>query len=174
MSCVSFSIVKSFARLELIPAVDGLRLRYLPVAPAGANGAEVKPELDVHIPLEAIGGLWTAARAFSNCVECLDETIILGAPEGEVIIKLYRDKPKGERGSLTGQEVCWLRLVTGRGEEERRRIKLGPRDLLSIDLACQAVLTMYSSGPLLEKIVPVRNTTIKHHSELLNDHDRAA
>ncbi len=173
MAAVFFSIVKSFARLELVPATDGLQLRYLPVASNGSQ-VEVKPELDVHIPLEAVGGLWTAARAFSNCVECLDETIILGSPDGEVIIKLYRDKPKGERGGLTGQEMCWLRLVTGRGEEDRRRIKLGPRDLLSVDLACQAVLSLFSTGPLAEKIVPVRTTFIKQHSELLSDHDRAA
>ena len=98
------------------------------------------------IPLDAVGGLWATTRAFLYGVESLDENIILQGDEkseqSDILIKLYRDKPRGEQGRLTGEELCWLRLVTGRTEEERRRIKLGPRDLLSIELACNAVLAI--------------------------------
>ena len=52
-------------------------------------------------------------------------------------------------GALSGEEVSWLRIVSGRSEEERRRIKLGPRDLLSIELACNAVLSL-SVSPLYQ------------------------
>ncbi len=52
------------------------------------------------------------------------------------------DKPTGQNGRLSGEEVCWLRIVTGRTEEERRRLKLGPKDLLCLELACNAVLVL--------------------------------
>jgi hypothetical protein len=83
-------------------------------------------------------------------VESLDENVIIqGAgndeEQSDILVKLYRDKPRGQHGKLSGEEVCWLRLVTGRSEEERRRIKLGPRDLLCIELACNAVLVLAGS-----------------------------
>ena len=62
-----------------------------------------------------------------------------------------RDRPKGAQGSLSGEEVSWLRIVSGRSEEERRRIKLGPRDLLSIELACSSVLAL-SSSPIFQGV----------------------
>ncbi|MCB9030761.1 MAG: hypothetical protein H6619_06885 [Deltaproteobacteria bacterium] len=141
---ITFSISKSFGRLDLIPTKDGLKLWYAPV-----NNGEMQPDaigaVDLDIPLEAIGGLWATARAFLYGVESLDENIILRGTEGDILVKLYRDKPKGQNGRLSGEEVCWLRIVTGRSEEERRRIKLGPRDLLCIELACNAVLVHSTS-----------------------------
>lgn len=146
-SGITFTISKSFGRLELIPGAQGLKLWYEPVV----NG-EVQPEgagaVDLTVPLEAIGGLWATARAFLYGVESLDENIIMRGKDGDILIKLYRDKPKGANGRLNGEEVCWLRIVTGRTEEERRRIKLGPRDLLCIELACNAVLVHSSSTGL--------------------------
>ncbi len=138
-----FNINKSFASLQLVPLPQGLRMCYMPKK-EGYVVTEHKGFLDIVLPLEAISGLWATARAFLYGVEALDENIILqgGANEGDVLIKLYRDKPRGPRGKLTGDEACWLRLVTGRDEEERRRIKLGPRDLLSLELACQSVLAL--------------------------------
>ncbi|MCB0318856.1 MAG: hypothetical protein KDD56_08870 [Bdellovibrionales bacterium] len=141
----TFTISKSFGNLQLIPEKDGLRLYYTPLK----NG---EPQLDdpgflnLMIPIEAVGGLWATTRAFLYGVESLDENIILqgNADKGEsdILIKLYRDKPRGQQGRLSGDETCWLRLVTGRTEEERRRIKLGPRDLLCIELACNSVLSV--------------------------------
>lgn len=143
---VTFFINKSFASMQLIPEPSGLRISYIPIV----NGTEDTSDagyLDMVIPLDAVGGIWSTARAFLYAVESLDENIILqGDPknneDADILIKLYRDKPKGENGKLSGEETCWIRLVTGRSEEERRRIKLGPRDLLSIELACSSVLSV--------------------------------
>ena len=142
---LSFFINKSFGNLQLVPEAEGLRLLYVPVV----DGREV-PEstgfLDLLLPLEVIGGIWATARAFLYNVEALDENVVFkGADEGgdsDILIKLYRDKPKGQHGQLTGEETCWLRLVTGRSEEERRRIKLGSRDLLCLELSCNTVMTL--------------------------------
>ncbi|MFN8391973.1 MAG: hypothetical protein U0136_16910 [Bdellovibrionota bacterium] len=144
MDKMHFSIAKSFGRLQLIPESNGLRLWYIP----NVNG-QLAPDsvgaCDILLPLEAVGGLWATARAFLYGVESLDENIIIRAPEGDVLVKLYRDKPKGSQGSLSGEEITWLRIVSGRSEDERRRIKLGPRDLLCIELACNAVLVLSAS-----------------------------
>ena len=142
---ITFSIVKSFGRLQLIPEAEGLSLCYVSIVD-GVENKEAEGYLNLMIPLDAVGGLWATTRAFLYGVESLDENIILQGDEkseqSDILIKLYRDKPRGEQGRLTGEELCWLRLVTGRTEEERRRIKLGPRDLLSIELACNAVLAI--------------------------------
>lgn len=142
---VTFSINKSFGKLQLVPEPLGLRLYYIPIVDnqevPGAPGS-----LDLLIPIDAIGGLWATSRAFLYEFESLDENVILqGADEdgeSDILIKLYRDRPKGMQGRLNGEETSWLRIVTGRSEEERRRIKLGPRDLVCIELACSAVMTL--------------------------------
>jgi hypothetical protein len=142
---ITFLINKSFGSLQLIPEAEGLRMCYTPII----NGVEDPKSLgylNLLLPLDAVGGLWATARAFLYAVESLDENVILQGQESEgqsdVLIKLYRDKPRGQHGKLSGEEVCWLRLVTGRSEEERRRIKLGPRDLLCLELACNSVLVL--------------------------------
>lgn len=141
---ITFSINKSFGNLQLVPERDGLRFYYVPIV----NGAETQNHpgfLNLLVPLDAIGGLWATARAFLYGVESLDENVILqgagntASGESDVLIKLYRDKPRGDQGKLAGDENCWLRIVTGRSEEERRRIKLGQRDLMALELACSSV-----------------------------------
>jgi len=148
MDRVNFTVVKSFGRLHLIPDIDSLRLWYVP----NVNG-QLAPEsigaCDIAIPLDAVGGLWATARAFLYGVESLDENIIIRKEDGDILIKLYRDKPKGTQGALSGDELCWMRIVSGRTEEERRRIKLGPRDLLCIELACSSVLAL-SASPIYQ------------------------
>jgi hypothetical protein len=143
---ITFLITKSFGRLQLVPESSGLRFVFTPVVEN-----EPRPDnlgfIDVLVPLDAVGGLWATARAFLYEFESLDENIILSKTEvsddnNDILVKLYRDKPHGEGGRLTGNENTWLRIVTGRTEEERRRIKLGARDLLSIDLACSAVMSL--------------------------------
>lgn len=155
MERMHFTIAKSFGRLQLIPEPDGLRLWYIP----NVNG-QLAPDAvgacDILLPLEAVGGMWATARAFLYGVESLDENIIIRAPEGDVLVKLYRDKPKGAQGTLSGEEISWLRIVSGRSEDERRRIKLGPRDLLSIELACNAVLVL-SASPLYHQANAAQN-----------------
>jgi hypothetical protein len=146
MNKMHFTIAKSFGRLQLIPEPAGLRLWYVPTV-NGELAPEAAGACDILVPIEAVGGLWATARAFLYGVESLDENIIIRDSEGDVLVKLYRDKPKGAQGSLSGEEVSWLRIVSGRTEEERRRIKLGPRDLLSVELACNAVL-ITSASPL--------------------------
>jgi hypothetical protein len=146
MNKMHFSIAKSFGRLQLIPEPNGLRLWYVPTI-NGELAPKAPGACDILVPIEAVGGLWATARAFLYGVESLDENIIIRDAEGDVLVKLYRDKPKGAQGTLSGEEVSWLRIVSGRTEEERRRIKLGPRDLLSIELACNAVLII-SASPL--------------------------
>jgi hypothetical protein len=142
---VTFSINKSFGSLQLVPESTGMRVYYVPVV-NGVESAESPGFLNLLLPLDAIGGLWATARAFLYGVESLDENVILQGGDGEadsdILIKLYRDKPRGQQGRLSGEETCWLRLVTGRTEEERRRIKLGPRDLLCLELACNAVMML--------------------------------
>lgn len=142
---VTFSISKSFSSLQLIPEPEGLRLFYTPII-NGVESPGAPGFLNMLVPLDAIGGLWATTRAFLYGVESLDENVILqgpgGSSESDTLIKLYRDKPRGQQGRLSGEETCWLRIVTGRTEEERRRIKLGPRDLLCIELACTAVLNL--------------------------------
>ncbi|MCB0328483.1 MAG: hypothetical protein KDD70_02435 [Bdellovibrionales bacterium] len=143
---MTFFVSKSFGRLQLIPHAEGLRLLYTPLE-NGVPDKDSAGNLNLVLPLDAIGGLWATTRAFLYGVESLDENIILqnedpSSADGDTLIKLYRDKPRGAQGKLNGEETCWLRLVTGRSEEERRRIKLGPRDLLCLELACQAVLNL--------------------------------
>lgn len=144
MNTINFTITKSFGRLQLLPEPAGLRLLYVP----NING-ELAPNstgaCDILIPLEAVGGLWATARAFLYGVESLDENMIIRTEKGDVLVKLYRDKPKGAQGALSGEEVSWMRIVSGRSEEERRRIKLGPRDLLCLELACNTVLILSAS-----------------------------
>ena len=145
---MTFFVSKSFGRLQLIPHPEGLRLFYTPLD-NGVPDKESPGNLNLVLPLDAIGGLWATTRAFLYGVESLDENIILqsedqGGGESDTLIKLYRDKPRGPQGKLSGEETCWLRLVTGRSEEERRRIKLGPRDLLCLELACTTVLSLSS------------------------------
>lgn len=142
---VTFSINKSFGSLQLIPESTGLRIYYTPVV-NGVESPEAPGFLNLLVPLDAIGGLWATTRAFLYGVESLDENVILQGRdkegESDTLIKLYRDKPRGQNGRLSGEETCWLRIVTGRTEEERRRIKLGPRDLLCLELSCNAVLVL--------------------------------
>ncbi len=143
---ITFHINKSFANLQLVPENRGLRIVYKPVI----NNVEVTEHLgfiDLFLPIDAVGGLWATTKAFLYAVESLDENIILQSKEAgenpnDILIKLYRDKPLGDQGKLNGHESCWLRIVNGRSEEERRRIKLGPRDLLCLELACQSVMTI--------------------------------
>jgi len=142
---ITFLINKSFGCLQLVPEAQGLRLCYTPIV-NGVEDPKSAGYLNLLLPLDAVGGLWATARAFLYAVESLDENVILQGQDADgasdVLIKLYRDKPRGQHGRLSGEEVCWLRLVTGRTEEERRRIKLGPRDLLCLELACNAVLVL--------------------------------
>jgi|GEM_PF-665953 len=147
---VTFTISKSFGNLQLVPEAAGLRTFYTPVV-NGVEQSEGLGFLNLLLPLDAVGGLWATARAFLYGVESLDENVIMQGIEGsesDILIKLYRDKPRGPNGKLSGEETCWLRLVTGRSEEERRRIKLGPRDLLCIELACTAVLSLATHAGL--------------------------
>ena len=146
MAPMNFTISKSFGRLQLTPEANGLRLWYVPIV-NGQLAPDSVGACNLLIPLEAVGGLWATSRAFLYGVESLDENVILRGDEGDVLVKLYRDKPKGAQGALTGEETSWLRIVSGRSEEERRRIKLGPRDLLCFELACNAVLVL-SASPL--------------------------
>jgi hypothetical protein len=142
---LTYSINKSFGSLQLVPEAKGLRMCYTPIT-NGVEQPDTPGYLNVLVPLDAVGGLWATARAFLYAVESLDENVILqgggGGEQSDILIKLYRDKPRGQHGRLSGEETCWLRLVTGRSEEERRRIKLGPRDLLCFELACNSVLVL--------------------------------
>lgn len=148
---ITFNISKSFGRLQLIPEPQGLRLYYLPLV-EGVENPGGPGSLDVIIPLDAVGGLWATTRAFLYEFESLDENIILQGSDSlgtsDTLIKLYRDKPAGKQGKLDGSESTWLRIVTGRTEDERRRIKLGNKDLINLELACAAVLTLASVGGL--------------------------
>ncbi|NMC62823.1 MAG: hypothetical protein GYA55_06600 [SAR324 cluster bacterium] len=142
---ITFLINKSFGRLQLIPESTGLRFFYVPVI-EGVDAPDSLGFLDLLVPIDAIGGLWATAKAFLFGVESLDENVILkgneSSEDSDILIKLYRDKPRGAHGKLTGEETSWLRIVTGRSEEERRRVKLGPRDLLCLELACSTVMTL--------------------------------
>jgi hypothetical protein len=156
---ITYFINKSFGRLQLVPDAQGLRLYYLPVKD-GVETPGGPGTLDILVPLDAVGGLWATTRAFLYEFESLDENIILqGSDESgtpDTLIKLYRDKPGGKGGKLAGTESAWLRIVTGRSEEERRRIKLGNRDLICLELACTAVLALAGVGgghrPTLHKV----------------------
>lgn len=146
---ITYAISKTFGILQLIPETKGLRLCYTPVVDSIPD-IRSENKLDILLPLEAVGGMWATARAFLYSVESLDENVILqgegDSRDNDILIKLYRDKPKGQNGKLSGDEACWLRLVTGRSEEERRRIKLGPRDLLSLELSCNSVMILAGTG----------------------------
>jgi hypothetical protein len=141
---ITFFINKSFGRLQLVPQANGLRLLYIPIV-EGIQAPSTAGAADILLPLDAVGGLWATTRAFLYEFESLDENIILqGSDENntpDILIKLYRDKTvKGQKPSAN--ETSWLRIVTGRTEEERRRIKLGSRDLLALELACSAVMSL--------------------------------
>lgn len=172
MNSMHFTISKSFGRLQLVPEAIGLRLVYIP----NINGELVEDapgSCDVTIPIQAVGGIWATARAFLYGVESLDENVILRDDNGDILIKLYRDKPKGAQGALTGEEVSWLRIVSGRSEEERRRIKLGPRDLLCIELACTSVLSMSCSPIHVESLKSLPNGRARA-AQLVTDESAAS
>jgi hypothetical protein len=143
---ITFLVSKSFGRLQLVPETQGLRMVFTPIID-GQPSPDALGFIDILIPLDAVGGMWATSRAFLYEFESLDENIILTREheddgQSDILIKLYRDKPSGDGGRLSGSENTWLRIVTGRSEEERRRIKLGARDLLCIDLACSAVMNL--------------------------------
>lgn len=158
---ITFNISKSFGALQLVPEPNGLRIYYLPIV-NGQEAVGAPGSLNMVLPLEAIGGIWATTKAFLYGVESLDENVILqglqemgkspksvdseGDGDSDTLFKLYRDKPRGQQGKLSGDETCWLRIVTGRTEEERRRIKLGPRDLMCLELACNAVFILASQA----------------------------
>lgn len=158
---VTFTISKSFGALQLIPEPNGLRIYYLPVV-NGQEAVGAPGSLNIVLPLEAVGGIWATTKAFLYGVESLDENVILQGQhenptaavkteaeaegDNDTLFKLYRDKPRGQQGKLNGDETCWLRIVTGRTEEERRRIKLGPRDLMCLELACNASFVLASQS----------------------------
>ena len=77
---ITFSIVKSFGRLQLIPEAEGLRLCYVSIVD-GVENKEAEGYLNLMIPLDAVGGLWATTRAFLYGVESLDENIILQGDE---------------------------------------------------------------------------------------------
>lgn len=146
---VTFNINKSFVNFQLVPEDAGLRLVYTPIENNQPEASSIG-HIDILLPIDAVGGLWATTKAFLYSVESLDENIILQEKKedgtlNDVLVKLYREKPKGDHGQITGKESCWLRLVNGRSEEERRRLKLGPRDLLCLELACQSVLSLAAS-----------------------------
>lgn len=142
---LTFFINKSFGSLQLVPEAQGLRLSYIPIVNGELQSDNIG-YLNLLLPLDVIGGLWATTRAFLFNVESLDDNIVFKGDESkgesDILVKLYRDKPRGQHGTLTGEETCWLRLVTGRTEEERRRIKLGSKDLLSLELACNCVINL--------------------------------
>jgi hypothetical protein len=165
---ITFLISKSFGRLQLVPESEGLRFVFTPVLQG-----ELRPDtpgyIDILIPLDAVGGLWATSRAFLYEFESLDENIILSREvedeegQSDILVKLYRDKPSGDGGRLAGTENVWLRIVTGRTEEERRRVKLGARDLLSIDLACGAVMNLAAQSQTHKPI------KLESHVEVLHN-----
>jgi hypothetical protein len=140
---ISFQIQKSFGILQLVPEQNGLRMAFF-------SDPDSTADIDILLPLESIGGIWTTAKAFMFGVESLDENIILQdgiSQDGgsDILIKLYRDRPLGDGGKLTGDESCWLRIVTGHEEHLRKRIKLNSKDLMTIEIACNAVLAVSSN-----------------------------
>lgn len=157
LGCVAFNISKTFANLQLIPEIGGLRLLYIPIVKSEEIVNSIG-YLDLVIPLEGVGGILGTALAFLEKKMSLDENVILQGDvtknEHDILIKLYRDKPHGSDGQLTGVETCWLRVVTGKAEEERRRMLLTPRDLISLIEACRltAILAVATPG---HKPVPV-------------------
>ena len=173
---MTFAISKSFGVLHLIPENCGLRVKYVPSVSSqegagGVCGEENSGFCDVVIPLENVGSLWATVRAFLYTVESLDENVVVSSSEGDTLIKLYRDKPKGAHGDLTGEELTWLRIVSGRKEEQRRRIKLGPRDLLCLELACSAVLALncsqLSSVPSIQQYRERKDAQIESTKQFL-------
>lgn len=141
----TYFISKVFGRLQLVPHAEGLRLVYTQIAGEGQT-LDPTGNLDLLLPIDAVGGIWSTARAFLMGVDSLDENVILQgedeSPDADILIKLYRDKPQGDDGRLSGKETCWLRLVYGANENQRLRIKLGPRDLIALELACAATFTL--------------------------------
>lgn len=146
---VSFCISKSFGNLQLIPEVGGLRLLYLPIE-NGNESAELPGYLNLVLPLETVGALLATAIAFYDQKVSLDENVILQPDENSnehpILIKLYRDKPRGPNGQMSGEETCWLRLVTGPTETERRRVLLTPRDLIAWIEACRLTAVLAASA----------------------------
>jgi hypothetical protein len=142
----TYFVSKVFGRLQMVPQAEGLRLVYTHIAGEG-QPPDPTGNLDLLLPIDAIGGIWATARAFLMGVASLDENVILHgdgdeSPDTDILIKLYRDKPQGDDGRLSGSETCWLRLVYGANENQRIRMLFGPRDLIALELACAATFTL--------------------------------
>ena len=147
LGAVTFQIAKSFATLQLIPQPSGLRLLFCPIE-AGIERTDLPGYTDIVLPLETVGGFLSTAIAFLERKESLDENVILqggGARESDLLFKMYRDKPQGPGGTLSGEETCWFRIVTGAGELNRRRMLLSPRDLICWIEACRLTAVLAAS-----------------------------
>lgn len=176
---ISFLIGKSFGYLQLVPEPGGLRLLYCPVV-NGVENTEALGYLDLVLPLEAVGALHATAQAYLEKELSLDENVILQSPderEHATLVKLYRDKPIGENGQLSGKENCWLRLVTGPDLEQKRRILLMPRDLICWVEACR-LTGVLAAAHRTHQPMPVNKQTvlktIKEEviTEMLSEHER--
>ncbi len=149
---LTFFISKSLARLQFIPTASGLRILYVPLE----NGQPVTSSdgyLNLLLPIDVTGSLWVTCRAFISVVSSMDQNIVLQASKGEevdpatdTLVKLYREKPKGADGALTGEETCWLRLVSGIEEAQRRRIRMGPTDLICLELALRTTAELVTNS----------------------------
>jgi|ERR1039458_4207060 hypothetical protein len=148
LGCVSFHISKLFGNLQLVPEREGLRLLYVPRV-GNVEDPNAPGFLDLVLPLELVCGMSATCVAFLYGAQANDENVVLrGGPssEGDMLISLFRDKPRGENDQIAGGEACWLRINTGKLDEEKRLLKMGPRDLLCLEKACEIMVQLAIQG----------------------------
>ena len=133
MSKNGLVIYKSFGKLYLYEKDNSLALEFNPILDGVEAGNSNPLHSLVVIPKQNLPELAVVATCFLKNWESQDYVYTASDRGKEILIKLYKDKTKG------GDEV-WLRIVTGKEEEHRKRIKLTKRDLLALKYVVDLIL----------------------------------
>ncbi|MCS6961974.1 MAG: hypothetical protein NZT61_05685 [Deltaproteobacteria bacterium] len=134
MDKVVFFIQKSFGKVCLYKDKEGLLLEFIPIVDGEEKDSSDPNYCLIKIEKAYLGEFLVVCRCFLSGFETPDFTYAKNlSSEEEIIVRLYRDKQKNV-------DECWLRLVTGKTEDKRKRIKLTKRDLVCLQTALETIL----------------------------------
>lgn len=134
MSKVVYTIQKSFGRVKLYENDDNLVIEFAPLVDGKETETTDPNYCKIEIEKCYLGEFLVTCRCFLHGIESSDFLFVRNRDsEDEVVVRLYKDRQKNE-------EECWLRLVTGKTEEKRKRIRLTKRDLVCISTALEGII----------------------------------
>lgn len=134
MSKVVYQIQKSFGKVKLYEKDDNLVIEFIPILDGKETDSSDPNYCMIQIDKPYLGEFLVTCRCFLHGIESSDFVFVRNRDaDDEVVVRLYKDRQKNE-------EECWLRLVTGKTEEKRKRIRLTKRDLVCISTALEAII----------------------------------